>query len=153
MLHFSYSSEWDSLGLFAAAALLVTPAFHAFLQQEWDVLRDAAQHAQSMAAWKVLLTPDNSSSCHLPPQEIRAIFNGLLMRSVVPVACAQFKQWNVKLQHSAANNLMHHWQSVLTDSSAAFILDNAILPRVVAAAEVSAHCFSFRHSLTASFLR
>jgi hypothetical protein len=58
------------------------------------------------------------------------------MRSVVPVACAQFKHWNVKLQHSAAHSLMHHWQSVLTDSSASFILDNAILPRVIAAAEV-----------------
>ncbi len=101
------------------------------------MLHDAQQHSQSMAAWKVLLTPDDASSCPLPSQEIRAIFNGLLMRSVVPVACAQFKQWNVKLQHSAAHSLMHHWQSVLTDSSASFILDNAILPRVIAAAEVT----------------
>jgi hypothetical protein len=131
-----YAAEWDALGLFAAAALLVTPAFHSFLQQQWDVLHDAAQHSQSMAAWKVLLTPDDASSCPLPPQEIRAIFNGLLMRSVVPVACAQLKQWDVRLQHSAAQTLMHHWQSVLTDTSASFILDNGILPRVIAAAEV-----------------
>jgi hypothetical protein len=129
-------SEWDSLGLFAAAALLVTPAFRNFLQREWDVLHDASQHAHSMAAWKVLLTPDDAPSCPLPSHEIRAIFNGLLMRSVVPVACAQLKQWDVKLQPSVAHSLMQNWQSVLTDASAAFILDNAILPRVVAATEV-----------------
>ena len=131
-----YASEWDALGLFAAAALLVTPAFHGFLQRQWDVLHDAAQHAQSMAAWKVLLTPDDAASCPLPSQEIRAIFNGLLMRSVVPVACAQLKQWDVKSQSSVAHSLMYNWQSVLTDAAAAFIIDNAILPRVIAATEV-----------------
>ncbi len=135
---FSYAFEWDALGLYAAAALLVTPAFHAFLQRQWDILRDAGEHAQSMAAWKVLLTPDDAASCPLPSIEIRAIFNGLLMRSVVPVACAQLKQWDAKLQSSVAHSLMHNWQPVLTDSAAAFILDNAILPRVVAATEVLA---------------
>ena len=116
----------------------MTPAFHAFLQQQWDVLRDAQQHSQSMAAWKVLLTPDDAASCSLPSIEIRAIFNGLLMRSVVPVACAQLQQWDAKLQSSVAHSLMHNWQPVLTDSAAAFILDNAILPRLVAATEVLA---------------
>ncbi len=135
-----FAPEWDALGLFAASALLVTPAFKDFLQRQWDVLRDAAQHSQSMAAWKLILTPDDAASCPMPPQEIRAIFNGLLMRSVVPVACAQLKQWDVKLQSSVAHSLMHNWQSVLTDASAAFIIDNGILPRVVAATEVLPHC-------------
>jgi hypothetical protein len=90
-----------------------------------------------MAAWKVLLEPADAATCPLPSQEVRAIFNGLLMRSVVPVACAQFKHWDVKLQPFAPRDLMHSWQSVLTDTSISFILDNAILPRVVVAAEVN----------------
>ena len=134
-LRISYSDEWDALGLFAAAALLVTPAFHAFLQQQWDVLRDPAQHAQSIAAWKVLLEPADPPSCPLPPSEIRAIFNGLLMRSVVPVACSKLKQWDAASQAPVAVQLMQHWSPILTDTCCSFIIDHALLPPIIAAAE------------------
>ena len=99
------------------------------------MLHDAQQHSQSMAAWKVLLTPDDASSCPLPAQEIRAIFNGLLMRSVVPVACAQLKHWQPQLQSAVAPALMQAWGAVLTDSCSLFIVEHAILPRVMQAAE------------------
>jgi hypothetical protein len=130
-LRISYSDEWDALGLFAAAALLVTPAFHAFLSKQWDVLRDPAQHAQSIAAWKVLLEPADPPSCPLPPSEIRAIFNGLLMRSVVPVACLQLKRWDAASQAAIAVQLMQHWSTILSDTCCSFIIDNALLPPII----------------------